>query len=172
MSLESEASALELLSKTVELMYKEYQAGCPYTELADGLSDRLARLGMFSGDRGTEVLVLASSTLVDRMPKAGRWRAIRAYLLPADMWGIPAHCLLSRYSCPAHALAACMLGEAVHSHQVTPAVDVAYGSVCCDGPAMHICTAVSTGTALLAERDLPRPFDNWHAWGGASLQQE
>lgn len=71
MTPEQEVAALELLSKTVDLMYKEYQANCPYTDLADGLSDRLARLGVFTGDRGLYVLVQASSTLVDKMPKAG-----------------------------------------------------------------------------------------------------
>ena len=81
MSPEQEAAALELLNKTVELMYKEYQASCPYTELADGLDDRLTRLGVFSSATNLAVLVMASSVLVDRMPKAGR-QAVSFIRLP------------------------------------------------------------------------------------------
>lgn len=68
---EQEAVAIELVNKTVELMYKEYVASCPYTELAEGLSDRLARLGVFASDQGSEALLLASRDIVDKMPKAG-----------------------------------------------------------------------------------------------------
>lgn len=71
MTPEHEVAALDLLNKTLHLMYKEYQASCPFTELADGLSDRLTRLGVFTGDSGLDILVQASSNLVDKMPKAG-----------------------------------------------------------------------------------------------------
>lgn len=69
---EQEAAASELLAKTVELLAKEYAAGCPYRALAEGLGDRLARLGVFAaGQRGYELLVAASRELVDTMANAG-----------------------------------------------------------------------------------------------------
>jgi hypothetical protein len=72
---EQEAAASELLQKTVELMAKEYAAGCPYRDLAEGLGQRLARLGVSGASaRGAELLVAASGSLVDTMGKAGEAR--------------------------------------------------------------------------------------------------
>jgi hypothetical protein len=53
-------------------MAKEFAAGCPYRDLADGLGQRLARLGVSGASgQGADVLVAASSSLVDTMGKAG-----------------------------------------------------------------------------------------------------
>ncbi|KAF8069449.1 hypothetical protein HT031_001565 [Scenedesmus sp. PABB004] len=68
---EAAAAASELLGKTVALMHKEFSAGCAYRELAEGLGERLRRLGALGGAQGTELLVAASSGLVDTVAKAG-----------------------------------------------------------------------------------------------------
>jgi hypothetical protein len=53
-------------------MAKEFAAGCPYRDLADGLGQRLARLGVSGASgQGADLLVAASSSLVDTMGKAG-----------------------------------------------------------------------------------------------------
>eukprot|EP00879_Flechtneria_rotunda_P024732 GHRR01026238.1.p1 GENE.GHRR01026238.1~~GHRR01026238.1.p1 ORF type:complete len:904 (+),score=333.81 GHRR01026238.1:136-2847(+) len=71
MTPEQEGAALEMLNKTVYLMLKEYLAGCPYRDLAEGLADRLARLSVFKGSQGRQLLVAASSSLVDQLAKSG-----------------------------------------------------------------------------------------------------
>lgn len=69
---EQEAAANDLLQKTVELMSKEFAAGCPYRELAEGLGQRLGRLGVSgSSEAGAALLVAFSGSLVDTMGKAG-----------------------------------------------------------------------------------------------------
>lgn len=69
---EQEAAANDLLQKTVELMAKEFAAGCPYRDLAEGLGQRLGRLGVSgSSEAGAALLVAFSGSLVDTMGKAG-----------------------------------------------------------------------------------------------------
>ncbi|KIZ06100.1 hypothetical protein MNEG_1855 [Monoraphidium neglectum] len=68
----SEQAVLDLLESTVGLMVREYGAGCPYAELAEGLGARLERLGLFGGGAAAAGLVVAySSSVVDQMPKEG-----------------------------------------------------------------------------------------------------
>jgi hypothetical protein len=65
------AAALDLLDRTVDIMYREYSAGCAYEGLAEGLSVKLSKLGVFStGSSGPQLLLSVSESLVDNMPKS------------------------------------------------------------------------------------------------------
>eukprot|EP00775_Hariotina_reticulata_P010954 gene10954-11108_t len=66
------SAALDLLDRTVDIMYREYSAGYAYEGLAEGLSVKLSKLGVFSTDSsGPQLLLGVSESLVDNLPKSG-----------------------------------------------------------------------------------------------------